>query len=79
MAPAVETLVQDFRVYAPDLPGFGDSEERRCVLGISGLADSLAALMEATRLDRVVLAQEKSQKSTEGAVLQNARKVGCLT
>lgn len=49
MAPLIAELAPDFDVYAPDLPGFGKSWKPRKVLGITALADALAAWM--TQLD----------------------------
>ena len=55
MAPLAEALASDFRVYAPDLPGFGRSDKPKRVLDIPELADALAAWMTALGLDLAVL------------------------
>lgn len=55
MMPTAERLAADFRVYVPDLPGFGDSGHPDGVLDIPGLADALAAWIEAAGLDRPAL------------------------
>src|SRR5438067_3935701 len=47
MVPLGEELQATYRVYAPDLPGFGKSEHPDRVLGLSQLADALAAWMDA--------------------------------
>ncbi len=47
MRPLARHLATDFRVHAPDLPGFGRSDKPRRVLSIPELADRLAAWMEA--------------------------------
>jgi 2-hydroxy-6-oxonona-2,4-dienedioate hydrolase len=52
MMPTAERLAPDFRVYVPDLPGFGDSAHPKKVLDVSGLADALAAWMDAVGLER---------------------------
>lgn len=55
MVPTAELLASDFRVFAPDLPGFGESGKPPRVLDISGLADALADWMTATGLSRAAL------------------------
>jgi pimeloyl-ACP methyl ester carboxylesterase len=50
MVPAAMGLAPYFRVYAPDLPGFGRSQKPRRPLDVAGLADSLAAWMDAVDL-----------------------------
>lgn len=55
MIPTAERLAPDFKVYLPDLPGFGDSGKPSRVLDVPELADALAAWMEATGLDRAAL------------------------
>ena len=50
MVPAAMGLAPHFRVYAPDLPGFGRSQKPRRPLDVAGLADSLAAWMDAADL-----------------------------
>lgn len=55
MVPLAERLAPDFRVYAPDLPGFGRSAKPARVLDIPLLADTLAAWMDAVGLERAAL------------------------
>lgn len=55
LTPTAELLAPDFPVYAPDLPGFGESEKPPHTLDIPGLADALAAWIEAVGLGRVAL------------------------
>jgi pimeloyl-ACP methyl ester carboxylesterase len=55
MVPALKSLAAYHRVYAPDLPGFGESEKPRRVLNVTGLSDSLAAWMREIRLERAAL------------------------
>jgi 2-hydroxy-6-oxonona-2,4-dienedioate hydrolase len=55
MVPLAEHLAPWFRVYAPDLPGFGLSESPREFLGVRELADSLAAWMDAAALPAIHL------------------------
>ncbi len=50
MVPTAMGLAPHFRVYAPDLPGFGRSQKPRRPLDVAGLADSLAAWMDAADL-----------------------------
>ena len=45
--PAAETLVRDFAVYVPDLPGYGKSDLPQRPLDIPELADALIAWMDA--------------------------------
>lgn len=55
MVPVATRLALTCRVYAPDLPGFGDSGRPSRVLDVPGLADALAAWMQAAGLDRAAL------------------------
>jgi 2-hydroxy-6-oxonona-2,4-dienedioate hydrolase len=55
LTPVAEQLAAHCRVYAPDLPGFGKSDKPRWVLDVPGLADALAAWIEAMGLDRPAL------------------------
>ncbi len=48
MEPLAEALGPHFRVLAPDLPGFGESEKPRKVLTVVELADALASWLEAS-------------------------------
>jgi 2-hydroxy-6-oxonona-2,4-dienedioate hydrolase len=50
LVPTGARLAPDFRVYAPDLPGFGRSGKPRHVLDVPELADALAAWMHAAGL-----------------------------
>jgi pimeloyl-ACP methyl ester carboxylesterase len=50
MVPTAMGLAPHFRVYAPDLPGFGRSQKPRRPLDVAGLADSLAAWMDTADL-----------------------------
>jgi 2-hydroxy-6-oxonona-2,4-dienedioate hydrolase len=45
MVPTGERLAPHYRVYAPDLPGFGRSDKPPHLLDIPGLADALRAWM----------------------------------
>ena len=44
MVPLAKALALGYRVHAPDLPGFGDSEKPPQVLNLAELTDCLAAL-----------------------------------
>jgi 2-hydroxy-6-oxonona-2,4-dienedioate hydrolase len=52
MQPLIEQLAPHYRVYAPDLPGFGDSGEPGRTLNITELAESLRHWIKASKLDR---------------------------
>jgi 2-hydroxy-6-oxonona-2,4-dienedioate hydrolase len=52
MIPTARALTPDFRVYVPDIPGYGDSGDPGRVLNISEMSDWLAAWMQAIRLDQ---------------------------
>jgi len=52
MMPVAECLAPDFDVFVPDLPGFGESGHPKRGLSIPGLADWLAAWMNAAGLGR---------------------------
>ena len=55
MVPTAERLARDYRVFAPDLPGFGRSQNPPRVLDVAGLSDALSAWMGAMGLGRAAL------------------------
>jgi pimeloyl-ACP methyl ester carboxylesterase len=55
MIPIAARLAPVYRVYIPDLPGFGDSGKPSRVLDVPGLADALAAWMRTVRLGHAAL------------------------
>lgn len=55
MVPTADLLARHYNVLMPDLPGFGDSGKPDRVLDVGGLADWLAAWMEAIGLERAML------------------------
>ncbi len=55
MLPLAARLADTYRVFLPDLPGFGDSSHPHEVLDVAGLADALAAWLDAMDLPRVAL------------------------
>jgi pimeloyl-ACP methyl ester carboxylesterase len=55
MMPTARRLAPWRAVYAPDLPGFGESDKPRHVLGVPGLAGALLAWMDAAGLGRAVM------------------------
>ena len=55
MVPLAEALGRDFRVYAPDLPGFGRSDKPERALDIPDLGDALAAWMTVVAVGPAVL------------------------
>jgi 2-hydroxy-6-oxonona-2,4-dienedioate hydrolase len=55
MLPLAACLAADHRVFLPDLPGFGDSSHPHEILDVPGLADALAAWLEAMDLRRPTL------------------------
>jgi len=55
LLPTAVELADHFTVYVPDLPGFGDSEKPRRVLGIVEMAETLKAWMDAIGLERAYL------------------------
>ena len=79
MVPLAQNLARDFRVYAPDLPGFGRSDKPKRVLDVPDLADSLAAWMTALGLGPAVLIGNSlgCQVAVEFALRQRER-VACL-
>jgi 2-hydroxy-6-oxonona-2,4-dienedioate hydrolase len=52
MIPTARALTPDFRVYVPDIPGYGDSGDPGAVLGVPEMADWLAAWMQEIGLER---------------------------
>lgn len=79
MVPLAAALAHDFRVYAPDLPGFGRSDKPQRVLDIPELADALAAWMTALGLGPAVLIGNSlgCQVLVELA-LRHGERVACL-
>jgi 2-hydroxy-6-oxonona-2,4-dienedioate hydrolase len=55
MVPTARWLARRHTVLAPDLPGFGESDDPEGVLDVAGLADALAAWMAAAGVPRAVL------------------------
>ena len=55
MVPILKRLAAYHRVYAPDLPGCGESEKPRRVLNVARLSDYLAAWMREIGLERAAL------------------------
>ncbi len=55
MVPTAERLASQFRVLAPDLPGFGLSDKPSRILCVPELADALGAWMDAIGLRRATL------------------------
>jgi 2-hydroxy-6-oxonona-2,4-dienedioate hydrolase len=55
LLPTAARLAADHHVYAPDLPGFGGSEQPPTALTIHDLAETLAAWIRAMALPQVVL------------------------
>ena len=54
--PLAEKLVQrGYRVYAPDLPGFGDSDEPPAAWTVFNYADFVRSYMDANHLEQVYL------------------------
>jgi pimeloyl-ACP methyl ester carboxylesterase len=56
MIPAARLLAAHFPVYAPDLPGFGDSDKPKETFGVEAHADALVAWMDAMGLSRAAMA-----------------------
>jgi pimeloyl-ACP methyl ester carboxylesterase len=79
MVPLARALARDFRVYAPDLPGFGRSDRPKRVLDVPQLADALAAWMTALELGPAVLIGNSlgCQIAVELA-LRHSERVACL-
>jgi 2-hydroxy-6-oxonona-2,4-dienedioate hydrolase len=55
MIPTAVRLARHYRVYVPDLPGYGKSAKPPQVLNVPELADALAGWLEAAQLGRVHL------------------------
>lgn len=55
LLPTAARLINSFRVYVPDLPGFGASEKPRQVLDIPGMAETLKAWMDVVGLEQAFL------------------------
>jgi pimeloyl-ACP methyl ester carboxylesterase len=52
MEPLAAILGRDFRVLAPDMPGFGESDKPRHILDVDELADALALWLDASGIAR---------------------------
>jgi 2-hydroxy-6-oxonona-2,4-dienedioate hydrolase len=55
MLPTAEHLAADFQIFAPDLPGFGESRGPKRALDVAGLGAALAGWIAALNLKRVAL------------------------
>lgn len=55
MIPTARELTRDFRVYVPDIPGYGDSGDPGAILNVPQMVDWIAAWMSAIGLERASL------------------------
>ena len=55
LMPTIAQLAPHYRIYAPDLPGFGDSTKPWPVLNLQELVEVLVAWMDAVGLEQPVL------------------------
>lgn len=55
MEPLISCLARDYRVYAPDLPGYGRSDKPERALTVPELASALLGWMDSVGLDRPML------------------------
>jgi pimeloyl-ACP methyl ester carboxylesterase len=79
MLPTLCRLAGSYRVYAPDLPGFGWSDHPPDVLGPAPLADALAAWMAAMGLGpAVVLGNSMGCQVVVDLALRHPERVGRL-
>lgn len=79
LIPAMQELSKNAEVFAPDLPGWGDSEKPRHIFDIRELADVLADWMKAVEIKRATLVGHSfgSQIAAEFA-LRHAEMLGRL-
>lgn len=54
-APQLNALAGDFRLVAPDLPGYGDSAPRGEKIAMGGLADAVLELLDAIGIERATV------------------------
>ncbi len=54
--PLIETLAPNFRVLAPDLPGYGDSARPKIIYSIQFYVDFVTAILDQFSFERVSLA-----------------------
>jgi pimeloyl-ACP methyl ester carboxylesterase len=55
LLPVARYLAAEYRVYAPDLPGYGRSDKSDRVMDMAQLADCLAGWMDVMQIERAVL------------------------
>jgi len=55
MIPTAELLAPDYRVYAPDLPGYGESDKPEHILELPELADALCQWMDAVGIEKATM------------------------
>jgi len=55
MIPTAELLAPDYRVYAPDFPGYGESEKPEHILELPELTDVLCRWMDAVGIERATM------------------------
>lgn len=55
MRAQIDEFAQDLRVLAPDAPGYAESADPPSAPGIDGYVDTAAALLDAERLDNVMM------------------------
>lgn len=80
MVPLIRTLGTRFPVYAPDLPGFGNSSRPKKTLDLRESADALAQIISALGLSKVVLVANSlgCQTAVEFALRHRARTMGLV-
>lgn len=54
MMPIAECLADDYRVFVPDMPGFGQSDNPPHIFSLQELANSVIAWMDALNLPRAI-------------------------
>jgi len=55
MIPTAQLLAPDYRVYVPDLPGYGESDKPEHVLNLPQLVDILCKWMDAVGIERAAM------------------------
>lgn len=79
MMPIAECLADDYRVFVPDMPGFGQSDNPPHIFSVQELADSVIAWMDILHLPRAIfIGNSLGCQILVDLAIRYPERVGCL-